>query len=896
MIKLTAEHKELFSYIDQLVPDNGHLVYDFRDAKQYKFAQMMIVMTGKNEKYPGILKSLELTKALHEKNGLQKPLLETTEGWQNMFTIPGLNPTANGTIASNGLATVVGGYSSMNLTLMVQSRKSKNIVAHGFSNNFTQTLLTVNTQPSTSTEIDVDAYMQYHGTPKGAAMAASPYSGLVTRKHNNAVTADPTVTAPVRRTTRPNNPKAINIGLGRAWTDQGGSSPFDYAWNEPVPAAGKHPKGKIPLEGYVTFSSAISSPLAFNQNFLLNIYVADQTGGGGAQLSPSNYTTVAAAFSIDPGNPAKLKWSLPPGQSTSDPGNPIVFGNVPWGSDTSAYFYCEIDVVLSNGSLATTYIQSSPSVDPDPLDGTKYIMPIDFIWHCLAEDSLVTMADGSEKIIKDIVARDKVQINNQGDIAIVEWTNLGIHKGPVLIVETDTGEKITASDNHIFFTESATKLAAEIISGDKLKMLQGVATVKSVKQVVYEGLLCNLATVKYQDPDNANAEIGMFYANNFLVGDINAQRVLKQKHCNDINWVKSQVPEHMHLDIDSFFAEKKSKRARIQNFSAPLGGTQVTPNLPIYTVHVKNGQLVDASDKIFNSYMPQSTSKDSNCVIPSLGWAAYYTTFYVVLASDPGHMRLVRSCGKSPLKLNSTAQYRKISDKNFINHAQIAGQTGGKVNEVIAAGEIDVIDGKIVYIDTCSGHFQPNVGSLLAYTNTLDGSSKPLALTSTLKDIIATGSINDQQIGSNLTEMINNGSDAPRRNVRSGTSGCYSYTTVFEYSTDANTTTLSNGLMAYKQGPVYVFQNDINTITNKNIKAIELTPNTGIYSYAAYVITEWHFYNNSLNFTFTDETDDIYSLSVHVYSYNHEVDYNSDKPNINKITFDYVVTSETADL
>jgi len=334
----------------------------------------------------------------------------------------------------------------------------------------------------------------------------------------------------------------------------------------------------------------------------------------------------------------------------------------------------------------------------------------------------------------------------------------------------------------------------------------------------------------------------------------------------------------------------------IQEFSAPLGGTQVTPNLPVYTVHVKNGQLVDASGKVFNSFKPQSTSKDSNCVIPNLRWAAYYTTFYVVLASDPGHMRLVRSCGKSPLKLNSTAQYSNINAGNFINHAQIAGQKNGVTNKVIAAGEIDVINGKIVYIDTCSGHFQPNVGSFLAYTNTLDGSTRPLALTSTLEDIIATGSISTQQIGANLIYMKNSQSIAPRRNVRSGTGGCYSYTTVFEYSTDDNITTLSNGLMAYKQGAIQVFQNDINTITNKNIKAIELTPNTGIYSYAAYVITEWHMYNNALNFTFTDETDDTYSLSVHVYSYNHEVDYNSEKPNINKITFDYVVSSEEPDL
>jgi len=569
MIKLTQEQKELFSYIDQLVPEHGHLVYDFRDAEQYAFAKMLLIMTGKGEKYPGLLKSLELTKALHEKNGPQEPQLETqpeaTSGWQNMFIIPGLNLTANGTIGSNGLATVVGGYASMNLTLMVQSRASKNIVAHGFNNNFAQTLLTINTDPSSSTEIDVDAYLQYHGTANGVengtAMTTAPYSGLVKREaKNNAVTADPVVDAPKRTTTNPKNLSAINIGLGRAWTDQGGNSPFDYAWNEPVPPAGKHPKGKIPLEGHVIFSSAISSPLAFNRNFLLNIYIADQTGGGGAQLSPSNYITVAAGFSIDPTNPARLNWSLPAGVNTSDHGNPIVFGDVPWGSDILAYFYCEIDVVLSDGSLATTYIQSSPTADPDPLDGTKYIMPIDFIWHCLAEDSQVIMADGSKRTIKDIVAGDKVQINDQGDIATVEWTNLGAHNGSVLHIETDTGEKITASHNHVFFTESKAKMAAEIVSGDKLKMLQGESTVKAVTEVVYDGLLCNLATVQYQDSDSEKAEMGVFYANDFLVGDVNAQRILKHQRLHDINWVKNQVPEHMHVDIDSFFAEKNIRR------------------------------------------------------------------------------------------------------------------------------------------------------------------------------------------------------------------------------------------------------------------------------------------------------------------------------------------------
>ena len=334
----------------------------------------------------------------------------------------------------------------------------------------------------------------------------------------------------------------------------------------------------------------------------------------------------------------------------------------------------------------------------------------------------------------------------------------------------------------------------------------------------------------------------------------------------------------------------------IQTFTAPPAdyGTQVATPLPIYKVHVVSGQLVDDSGNIFNSFRPQSTSSTvasaantSACIIPNLGWRAYYTTFYVVLKSDPDHMLLVKSCGKSPLQLNSTDQYGNISSQNFINHAQIAGRTNGVGNPVIAAGEIDVINGKIVYMDTCSGHFKPNAGSLLAYMSQLD-SLKAVSLTSTLKDIIGTGEISNTQINGNLIAMINNGSISPERNVRSGTSGCNSYTTVFLYSgslANGGTVTLTGGLMAYQQGGIQVFQNDINTITNRNIKDISLTNNIGYYNYAAYVTTDWHVYNNALDFAFTDETNDTYSLSIHNYSYNHQVDYDSTKPNIKKITF-----------
>ncbi len=342
----------------------------------------------------------------------------------------------------------------------------------------------------------------------------------------------------------------------------------------------------------------------------------------------------------------------------------------------------------------------------------------------------------------------------------------------------------------------------------------------------------------------------------------------------------------------SYYASAQNQDVIIQQFSARPGGEQVTPSLPIYTVHFANGKLVDELGATFNSYLPQSTTSPAKCAcaVQNLNWKAYNTTFYVVLANDPTHMLLVKSCGKSPLQRNTFQQYPNIKyrrnpdgseDTNFINHAQIA-TINGTVHPVIAAGEIDVVDGKIVYIDTNSGHFRPNVGSFLAYMSNLDNANV-LALTSALKDIKITGTITPEQISRNFT-LMKPGLE-PTREIRSGTQDGYSYTTVFAYATENGITTLSGGLLAYQFGNINIFQSDINTITSKkSIKSIELTNNVGVFTYNIYVVTDLHLSNDTMYFNFTDESPDTYSLTIYSFISNHNTDYWSSKPNINKIT------------
>lgn len=556
MNQLNDSQRELISHIDSLIPSSGELKYDFSNEKQYDFAKMLATLGGGGEEYSGRLDTLEYIKNLQGQSTPTKTQ-DTSLGWQDSFNILGLNLNEAGMIASRGFATVVGGYASMNLTLIVVNQATKQIVAHGFNHDFGSTLLSVSTQNSAYSDKDVVAYLHYQYTTSDN-VAEIPHAGVVKRVANKASASGPELTHPVRRTTTPNNPKALNIGLGRQWSDQGQGSQFDYAWSEAVQ---DHPIGKIPFVGSATFGQAISTPLVLYTNLLLNIYVADKTGGGTSpSLEPADLEKVAAEFRIDPSNPAKLNWTLSPGINTTDPGNPIVFGNVTWNSDILAYFFCEIDVVLADGTLANATIQSSDAADKDPLDGTLNIMPIDFIWHCLAENTLVVMSDGSEKYIQNVLAGDQVLVGTNREIAAVEWTNKGMHKGAIFTIETENGERISASHNHVFFTGDNVVEAADLNIGDLIKMTYGISKIKTIVTDGYAGLVYNIATAPYQDENAIVQNISTFHANKFMVGDINAQRIIKAARLNDIEWIKKRVAPYLHRDVDVFFREKHMTR------------------------------------------------------------------------------------------------------------------------------------------------------------------------------------------------------------------------------------------------------------------------------------------------------------------------------------------------
>ncbi len=544
---LNDEEKKLFDYVDGLIPENGTLYYDLRDPKQYAFATMMTKKAFDTDRYPGKLRELELLKADQEENGVME--IEDNDGLTNGFTIPGvgLDP-ATQNVASNGLGTMAGGFANMSLLLFVKDNATGGIITHGSNAEMTGTVLSVQTPPASgSNSLDVTSHMHFTGTPLHGDKIAS---GMTKQSAYSAV-SDPNIIDPMPQgTVNPYVPNAINIGLGRQWTDQGPGTRLDYAWNEPNK---DHPIGKIPFVGNVVFDAPIQ-PLVPNDNFLLQIYVADQTSGGMIKLDATNLTTVYNNFSIDHNNPNQLNWDLSP-HSTNDDGNPITFGNVTWSTDMSALFYCQIIVTLNdtnhNFGSATVMSIGVDDTDDDPLDGVLGIEPIAFIWHCLGEGSLVTMANGSTEPIENLLAGDMVQTNIQGDTAEVLWTTKGRHIGEVyqIIAENDT--TIVASHNHLFITTDGPIAAEDLAVGKVLITTHGDVPIVAIEHIPnYDGMMYNLAVEEYQ-----STNVGTFIANGMEVGDINAQRVHRKALTRNKAWVKQQVPEYLHQDVDAYFED-----------------------------------------------------------------------------------------------------------------------------------------------------------------------------------------------------------------------------------------------------------------------------------------------------------------------------------------------------
>lgn len=559
-ITLSAEQQNLINTIHNLVEESGNaLHHDLSDPEHNSYVKLIHTITGHDEtNYPGLHKMLDTsltTKTLSDSR-------ETTEtGWETSFGIPeiGVALNSNNLAAANGYGTVVGGFQTCNLSLLIRDSNGKFLATGANAGQAPLNSLAVGTntaQASQAVPDDMVAYMTYTYRLRDGSVTSKTISALPAK-----ALADPKVEEPKHESgnTNPYNPNAICIGLGRP---PGYLTRVDYIYNEPIQ---NHPIGRLPLVGTVVFSQPIK-PLSPGNNFTVEIFVIrTDTGGRSTNLDPTDMSNVYNNFFIDPADSTgkTLAWNLPmeangnPPPSPPPVYNPVVFSNIPWSTEMVSYLTVNIRVTLQDGNTATAIIQSSDVPDGDPLDGIAYIKPIEFVWHCLGEDTLVTMADGSTKNITEFEAGDEVKNDNQGSTSKVSVTHVGAHPDNMLQIETDGGHSLLTSTHHIIFTPSDQLHAHHLEVGDELITLDGTAKITSITNVPKDMRnLWNLSLGDAPQRDDPNPNIGAFFANSILVGDARAERALRYKCSNDITSVKNKVPESFHKDVESTFRKR----------------------------------------------------------------------------------------------------------------------------------------------------------------------------------------------------------------------------------------------------------------------------------------------------------------------------------------------------
>lgn len=563
-ITLTSEQKNHIQQMEKLIAEGGGKIeHDLTDPFHRDYVKLMHNLAGNDEKrFPGLHKLIDNADAGSpvSASGTSDTVID---GWETAFGIPEVGEAAGTDLAAaNGYGTVIGGFQTCNLSLIVKDNTSGDIIAHG--SNAGQAPLnslgvgTDNTKAKTATA-DMTAFMTYTYQPVGGGQTVSNTINAVPPK----AVADPTVTEPKREdgNTNPYNPEAICIGLGRAHD----LVRCDYIFNEPNQ---NHPVGRLPLVGNVSFTQPIQA-LQPGNNFLIDIYVIrTDTGGQSTRLDPTDMNNVYENFQIDPSDPTgkTLSWNLPMRANVLHPPspepvyNPVVFSNIPWSTEMVSYLTVNIVVTLQDGSPVTVIIQSSDVPDGDPLDGIAYIKPIEFVWHCLGDDTQVTLPDGTLKSITGFAANDEVKTEN--GVGTVSVTHVGSHAGDVLKIETEGGHSLVSSTRHVIMTPGGGTHAHHLGVGDEVITLEGSARITSIAELPAETRnLWNLSLGQAPRVEDPGAEVGTFYANGILVGDARAERAMRYACARDADWVKAKVDDSFHTDVESTFEMRKTAPA-----------------------------------------------------------------------------------------------------------------------------------------------------------------------------------------------------------------------------------------------------------------------------------------------------------------------------------------------
>lgn len=214
-------------------------------------------------------------------------------------------------------------------------------------------------------------------------------------------------------------------------------------------------------------------------------------------------------------------------------------------------------LTMTNGSYANFKFTSDASQVTNP--GTYIIPQIQIQQGCMAEGTLIRMADGSDLPIEALAdGKDYSVLTADGAVRKVLDVQSGIEPGAMVRIRTESGGDILVTANHPVMTEDGFAQAAALSVGTRLRTAEGVEAVTRVDRERFSGKVYNL---RIGDAEDAVAGRSTVIANGIVNGDSETQhyydRLSKLVRAETPAEVLARLPKEWHQDYLNSLVERQ---------------------------------------------------------------------------------------------------------------------------------------------------------------------------------------------------------------------------------------------------------------------------------------------------------------------------------------------------
>ncbi|WJV64571.1 hypothetical protein PCO87_11445 [Pectobacteriaceae bacterium C52] len=521
----SSEEKDVIKQVVSKYANIGIFIIQPNDPLLVRFYDIQLKLAGitKNN-YPQFTQCWSKEKRLKRNSGSLS--LASNSSAYPVYSIVGLDSKDGYAYLTSAIGSLPVSATNVTQTLGIFDGEANNVGTVQYSKTYVYTAdCVVQANGTFSKSLKTSDYMVIviytfaqtigHTTVFGAEI-------LVTQSYPKEITND--------SPTDINHNSEIKICLTRNETDCDYRHNYNNVVSVPI-------KGNISYFGNIDLSGG--KPVSANNS----IYLIRKRAGGDPITPVGDNSIFNSPNTRISGN--TLSWDL----------DWLQFKKVDFESGEEVYYVFRVNLNVEGKSVVSFITNAPKSIEPEQrFLNTKKIKPMRIVYGCLGKDTRITMQDGNEKTIDNIIAGEFVRSQN-GKILRVEDVVTGKeHQYAEITLQRtkNTKKKLICSLGHPICTSFGVVLARELSLSSELITQDGKCHIESIKQKEGEIAVYNLQLSVDDPTDDGLYGNNTLYANGVSVGDSLMQSAYEDEYYRRPVNVLSRLPAEWHQDYQNY--------------------------------------------------------------------------------------------------------------------------------------------------------------------------------------------------------------------------------------------------------------------------------------------------------------------------------------------------------